>query len=384
MIVFMVENLKAWEFHKKLHGKLSVQSKISLKTKKRLSLAYTPGVAQAVEAIANDPKQVYTLTIKHNSVAVVTDGSAVLGLGNVGAEAALPVMEGKCIIFKEFAGIDAFPICIKSQNSDDIVSIIKNIAPAFGGINIEDISAPRCFEIEERLQNLGIPVMHDDQHATAIVVLAALYNATKAVNKKIQTCKIVVVGSGAAGTAVIKLLAYLGLKNILAVDSKGIISIKRTALNPSKKELIKITNPEGINDDLKVAAKGADVLIGVSAKGIFTKEIIQSMNSHPIIFAMANPNPEVLPTDAKKWGVAIIGTGRSDYPNQINNALVFPGFFKGLLKYRITKMDSDMKVKAANALANLIPSPTENNFIPSILDKRVVPAIAESLKQFSQ
>lgn len=374
----MTNTNEAIDLHKKLGGKIAVVSKLSLKNKKRLSLSYTPGVASAVRAIATDPKQVYALTIKQNAVAVVSDGSAVLGLGNVGAEAAMPVMEGKCMIFREFAGIDAFPLCLKTQNTDEIVTIIKNIAPTFGGINIEDISAPRCFEIEKRLQDLGIPVMHDDQHATAIVVLAALYNAVKIVDKKLEPLKIVVVGSGAAGTATIKLLSFVGIKNILSVDSKGIISKKRQDLNPSKHELLSITNPDDIDGDLMKAAKNADVLIGVSTKGLFTEEIVKSMSSKPIIFAMANPDPEILPTDAKKWGVAVIGTGRSDYPNQINNALVFPGFFKGLLQNRITRVTSEMKLAAAKALSDLISQPTPDNFIPSILDTRVVPAIVGS------
>lgn len=378
IIMFMTNTSEAVDLHKKLGGKIAVVSKLSLKNKKRLSLSYTPGVASAVRAIANDPSSVYDLTIKRNSVAVVSDGSAVLGLGNVGALAAIPVMEGKCMIFKEFAGIDAFPICLRTQNSDEIITIIRNIAPIFGGINIEDISAPRCFEIEDKLQNLGIPVMHDDQHATAIVVLAALYNAVKIVKKDLESLKIVVVGSGAAGTATIKLLSFVGIKNILSVDSKGIVSKKRQDLNPSKQELLSITNPDDIDGDLMSAAKNADVLIGVSAKGLFTEKIVKSMSSKPIIFAMANPDPEILPADAKKWGAAVIGTGRSDYPNQINNALVFPGFFKGLLQNRITRVTSEMKLAAAKALSNLISQPTPDNFIPSILDTRVVPAIVGS------
>ncbi|MBI4066993.1 NADP-dependent malic enzyme [Candidatus Gottesmanbacteria bacterium] len=376
----MIVSSEALELHKKLRGKIAVQSKLALTTKEQLSLAYTPGVSQAVKAIVDDPKQVFKLTIKHNTVAVVTDGSAVLGLGNVGAEAAMPVMEGKCMLFKEFAGIDAFPLCLKTQNNEEIINIIANISPIFGGINIEDISAPRCFEIEEKLQNLGIPVMHDDQHATAIVVLAALYNATKIVGKELKALKVVVVGSGAAGVATIKLLSRVGIKNILAVDSKGIISKNRKDLNSSKRELVVITDPQDVDGDLQAAAINADVLIGVSTKGLFTQNIVKSMNPEPIIFAMANPDPEILPIDAKRWGVAVIGTGRSDFPNQINNALVFPGFFKGLLENRITKITPEMKIKAAKALAGIIPHPTANNFIPSILDKRVVPVIAGSLR----
>lgn len=383
MILAMANTDKALALHKKLNGKIEVRSKIALRTKNDLSLAYTPGVAQASYAIKDNPESVYQLTIKKNAVAVVSDGSAVLGLGNIGAAAAIPVMEGKCAIFREFGGIDAFPICIQTQDTDEIVNIIKNIAPVFGGINIEDISAPRCFEIEERLQDLGIPVMHDDQHATSIIVLAALLNALKVVNKKITDVKIVLVGSGAAGTATLKLLSKLNPADLLAIDRTGIISKERDDLNPSKKALLAITNKSNETGGLKEAAKNADVLIGLSTKGLFTKEIIESLNKDPIIFAMANPNPEISPEDAKKWGVKIIGTGRSDYPNQINNSLVFPGFFKGLLKYRITKITPEMKLAAAKSLAGLIGNPSETNFVPTMFDKRVVPTIVDALSTFA-
>lgn len=383
MIFLMVYKDKALDLHKKLNGKIEIKSKVVLKTKDVLSLAYTPGVAQASIAIQNNPASVYQLTIKKNAVAVVSDGSAVLGLGNIGAKAAIPVMEGKCAIFKEFAGIDAFPICIETQNVDEIVTIIKNIAPVFGGINIEDIAAPRCFEIEKRLQDLDIPVMHDDQHATSIIVLAALLNALKVVKKSFSDCKIVLSGSGAAGTATVKLLSKLSPKDILVVDRTGIISSERRDLNPCKLELTKITNRQNITGGLADAAKNADVLIGLSSKGLFTQEIIESLNHDPIIFAMANPNPEITPEDARKWGVTIIGTGRSDYPNQINNSLVFPGFFKGLLKYRITKINNEMKLAAAYALADLIKNPTPDNFVPTMFDKRVVPTIVAALKKFA-
>lgn len=371
---------KALKLHRKLQGKLTIISKFPLKDKKGLSLIYTPGVAEAVNYIHKKPESVADLTIKRNSIAVITDGSAVLGLGNVGAEAALPVMEGKCAIFKEFADINAFPICLATQNVDKIIETIKNISPVFGGINLEDISAPRCFEIEERLQKiLDIPVMHDDQHATAIVVLAGLYNASKIVKKDLQACKIVIVGAGSAGIAITKLLHHLKIKNVILVDSQGILSKSRINLPLYKKEVISITNPENESGDLSTAVLKADVLIGVSTKDIFTKEIIQSMNKDSIVFALANPDPELKENDAKKWGVAVYANGRSDCQNQINNALVFPGFFKGLLKARITKITNQMKINAALSLASLIKNPTSKHFTPAIFDKRVVPIIAKSI-----
>lgn len=372
--------MKALLFHKKLNGKLTINSKISLKTRDFLSLAYTPGVADVVRRIKQKTNSIYDLTIKKNTLAVVTDGSAVLGLGNVGPEAALPVMEGKCAIFKEFAGINAFPICLKTQKIEKIVQTVKYISPVFGGINLEDISAPRCFEIEKRLQKeLDIPVMHDDQHATAIVVLAGLINSAKVVMKKLKECKVIIAGTGAAGSAIAKLLSYYGLENIILVDSKGIISTKRTDLDDYKKKLLLITNKNNLSGDLKTAAKTGDILIGVSKRGIFTREIIKSLNQKSIVLALANPDPEISPEDAKNWGISVYACGRSDYPNQINNALIFPGFFKGLLAERITKVTYEMKVNAAQALASLIKIPTRNNFIPSIFDKRIVPAIVRSI-----
>lgn len=379
----MPNSNKAIALHQKLKGKISVQSKVKLDTKEVLSLAYTPGVAEPVKEIANDQEKIWKLTMKGNTVAVVSDGSAVLGLGNVGAKAAIPVMEGKCAIFKEFAGIDAFPICIESQNVDDIVLIVKNISPIFGGINIEDISAPRCFQIENRLLNLGIPVMHDDQHATAIIVLAALVNAAKVAQKSFSSLKIVFSGAGAAADATIRLLSQLKPKDIIVVDSKGIISYKRSDLNSYKKTLLAMSNKNDISGSLSDASENADVLIGLSRRNLFTEEIVKSLNSNPIIFAMANPYPEIMPEDAKKWGAKIIGTGRSDYPNQINNSSVFPGFFKGLLKYRISKITDEMKLATAYAIAGLLKKPTAEKFIPSIFDKRVVPAIVKSLAKFS-
>lgn len=367
-------------FHKKLHGKLSIISKVSLLSKRNLTLVYTPGVAEISRQIYKNPKDIYHLTIKQNTVAVVTDGSAVLGLGNIGPQAALPVMEGKCAIFSQFAHLNAFPICLNTQNVKEIVNIIKNISPVFAAINLEDISAPRCFVIEKKLQNLGIPVMHDDQHATAIVVLAALYNSVKIVGKKLPDCKIGIVGAGAAGSAITKLLHYIGVRNLLVVDSCGIIAKKRNDLDNYKKDLVLITNPNSTRGTLQDAAYNADILIGVSTKGLFTKKIIQSLAKDPIVFALANPDPEIKPENAAMWGVKVFATGRSDYPNQVNNALVFPGFFKGLLDRRITKISNEMKVRAAQALSSLISNPTPDKFIPSIFDKRVVPAIATSLQ----
>lgn len=379
----MPNSNKAIVLHQKLKGKISVHSKVKLDTKEVLSLAYTPGVAEPVKAISDNPAKIWELTMKGNTVAVVSDGSAVLGLGNVGAKAAIPVMEGKCAIFKEFAGIDAFPICIESQNVDDIVLIVKNISPIFGGINIEDISAPRCFEIESQLQDLGIPVMHDDQHATAIIVLAGLLNAVKVAKKSFSSLKIVVSGAGAAADSTIRILALLKPKDIIVSDSNGIISSGRKDLTPNKKQLLKISNKNDVFGELKEAAKNADVLIGLSRRDLFTENIVKSLNTKPIIFAMANPYPEIMPEDAKKWGVQIMGTGRSDYPNQINNSSVFPGFFKGLLKYRISKITDAMKLAAAYAIAGLVEKPIAENFIPTIFDKRVVPAIVKSLEKFA-
>ncbi len=373
-------NNNALILHKKLHGKLIISSKIPLKDKKNLTLTYTPGVAEAVNYIHKNGKSIYDLTIKNNSVAVITDGSAVLGLGNVGPYAALPVMEGKCAIFTEFSSINAFPICLATQDTDEIVETIKNIAPVFGGINLEDISAPRCFEIEERLQKiLDIPVMHDDQHATAIVVLAGLINACKIVKKNLKSCKIVINGAGAAGSAITKLLHFYGVKNIILLDSEGILSTTRNNLHNYKKSLIQISNPQKIDGNLKEATERADILIGVSDKNLFTKKIIAQMNNKPIVFALANPDPELTQKDARKWGVAVYANGRSDCINQINNALVFPGFFKGLLKYRIRSISQNLKINAAIVIASLVKKPTAFNFIPSILDKRLVPAISESL-----
>ena len=382
-------NLKeeALKLHKANHGKLETKSKVSVNSKEDLSLVYTPGVAEVCKEIAANESSVYDYTMKANSVVVVTDGSAVLGLGNIGAEASLPVMEGKCILFKELANIDAFPICIKSQDDKDIINIVKNIAPAFGGINLEDIAAPRCFTIEEALLDIGIPVMHDDQHGSAIAILAALMNAAKVVNKRIEDLKVVVNGAGAAGTAITKLLLCLGLdknictsvKEIVLCDSKGIIYDGRTDLNEFKAQLAKVTNKSKRKGTLKDALQGADALIGVSTGNLLNSDDLRSMNKDSIVFAMANPIPEIMFDEASKVA-AIVGTGRSDFPNQINNSLVFPGVFRGALDAKATMINNEMKLAAAHALSNCI-NPTKDNILPYTLDKKVVPKVAEAVRK---
>ncbi len=377
------------EMHSKHKGKIEVRSKIALKSKKDLSLAYTPGVASVSSAIAEDKKRIFDYTIKSNSVAVVSDGSAVLGLGNIGAEAALPVMEGKALLFKELAGIDAFPLCLATQDSDEIINIVENISTAFGGINLEDISAPRCFYIESALQDIGIPVMHDDQHGTAIVVLAGLINAAKAAGKNLEELRVAISGAGAAGTAIAKLLLCIGMdrkvctpvKEIVVCDSKGIIHEGRTELNEPKKELAKLTNRNMKKGMLSDAVKGMDVFIGVSAPNILTKEMIRAMNEKQIIFAMANPVPEIMPSEARSAGASVIATGRSDYPNQVNNVLGFPGIFRGALDAKAVRINNEMKLAAAYALAEYIKTPTEENIIPDPLDRNVVKAVAEAVKK---
>ncbi|OIO15411.1 NAD-dependent malic enzyme [Candidatus Gottesmanbacteria bacterium CG11_big_fil_rev_8_21_14_0_20_37_11] len=377
----MTESHSSFRLHQKLNGKIYIKSKVKLNTRKILSLLYTPGVADIVKYIKSHQHAIFDLTIKKNTVAVISDGSAVLGLGNAGADAALPVMEGKCAIFNEFASINAFPICLKTQNTDEIIFIIKNISPVFGAINLEDISAPRCFEIEKNLQTMDIPVMHDDQHATAIAVLAGLLNATKIVGKKLQKCKTVIVGCGAAGTAISYLLNFAGIEDIIISDSQGIISGNRIDIHTYKKELLDFTNKRNLVGNISQAVINADILIGVSVKGIFTKRIIKSMNKNPIVFALANPEPELNPVDAKSWGVKVYASGRSDYRNQINNALVFPGFFKGLLESKNKKVTFERKIKAAMALASIVKHPTPGYFIPSIFNKCVVPSIERSIKE---
>jgi malate dehydrogenase (oxaloacetate-decarboxylating) len=380
------ESLK---LHRENRGKLSVNVKVPLRNRHDLSVVYTPGVAQVCTAIYKNPADVYTYTIKKNTVAVVTDGSAVLGLGNIGPEAALPVMEGKCALFKAFAGIDAFPICLKTQDSKEIINIIRNIAPVFGGINLEDISAPRCFEIEDALQDLGIPVFHDDQHGTAIVVLAALINAAKVLDKHVETLNVVINGAGAAGISIAKLLLCVGMdknicspvKNIIICDSKGIIHGGRTDLNPSKKHISELTNPSKLTGSLEDALKGADVFIGVSKGNLLTKKMVKLMNSQPIIFAMANPVPEIMPDLAKEAGAVVIGTGRSDFANQINNVLAFPGIFKGALEAKATSITPGMKIAAAYALKDCVEKPTSEKILPDPFDKSIVKNISQAVKE---
>jgi len=369
------------DIHKKLHGKISVVSKKPIKTLDDLSILYTPGVGVAASYLAAHKSEIRKMTIKSNSVAVVSDGSAVLGLGNIGPEGAIPVMEGKCVLFKEFAGIDAFPIVLDTQDTDEIVETIKNIAPVFGGINLEDISAPRCFEIEERLEKiLDIPLMHDDQHGTAIVVMAGLINAFKVAKKDIKKSKIVIVGAGAAGNAIAKLLHKVGAGDVIVIDSKGIIDRHRKDLNPYKKLLAEITNKDNICGNVLAAANVADAIIGVSKPGSITVSHIKLMAKKPIVFALANPVPEILPDTAKKAGAYIIATGRSDFPNQINNVLGFPGIFRGALDHNVKKITPEIKLAAAKKLASLVNSPSANNIIPSVLDRRVAKAVASVVK----
>jgi malate dehydrogenase (oxaloacetate-decarboxylating) len=366
--------------HEVKKGKLEVRSKVALKSKEDLSTAYTPGVAYVSLAIAKDQKKVFDYTIKANSVAVVTDGTAVLGLGNIGPYAAIPVMEGKAILFKEFANIDAFPIAVESA---DVVQTVKAIAPVFGGINLEDIKAPECFEIEEKLQDLGIPVMHDDQHGTAVVVLAALLNALRVVGKSMGDTRVAISGAGAAGIAVAKLLIGLERppKDVILVDSKGVIYAGRESLNKYKEDMAQLTNKELLRGGLEEALSGADVFIGVSKGNIVTEQMVGSMNKNAIVFAMANPTPEIMPDKAKKAGAAVVGTGRSDFPNQINNVLAFPGIFRGALDARAKRITDRMKLAAAYALAKYVKDPNKENIIPSALDRQVAVVVAEAVKK---
>ena len=370
--------------HKLFKGKIGIVSKFGpIIPREDLSTAYTPGVAAVSKLLAAEPEKAYDYSIKSNSVAVVSDGSAVLGLGNIGPYGALPVMEGKALLFKEFAGIDAYPIILDTQNPDEVINIIKNIAPGFGGINLEDFSAPNCFYIESKLKEiLNIPVMHDDQHGTAIVVLAALINSLKLSNRDPANTKITICGSGAAGTAVAKLLHLFGIKDIIMVDSKGIISATRTDLNDAKKEFLVFTNPQNLSGDLATAVTSRDVFIGVSGPNLLTTDMVKSMAERPIIFAMANPVPEIDPQLARDAGAFIVGTGRSDFPNQINNVLAFPGVFRGALDHRVTKITDEMKLAAATALAAYLPESelSVDKILPSPLDKGVVPTIAAAIK----
>jgi malate dehydrogenase (oxaloacetate-decarboxylating) len=381
-------NEKSLQAHKKHGGKIGICSKMQLLDKESLSIAYTPGVAAVCKAIHEDKKKVWDYTLKKNTVAVVTDGSAVLGLGNIGPEAALPVMEGKAMLFKELAGVDAFPICLDTQEPSEIISIIRKISPVFGGINIEDIKAPQCFEIEASLQDLGIPVMHDDQHATSIVIQAALQNACKVVGKNIEDLFVVISGAGAAGISTAKMLACMNIssdvctsvKDIVMVDSRGILSKFRDDLNIYKKEIVQIGNKKNKHGSLKDALEGADVFIGLSVANTVTKEMVMSMNDNAIIFAMANPVPEIMPELAVEAGAAIVGTGRSDYPNQINNVLAFPGVFRGALDAKATRISSEMKMAAANALARSV-EPKKDKILPNALDQYYVQKVVDAVMQ---
>lgn len=371
----------ALDQHKKLGGKITVSLKDTLDSQDKLSTYYTPGVAAVSTYVAEHPSEARDYTWLNNSVAVISDGSAVLGLGDIGPYGALPVMEGKSMLFRHFAGIDAVPIILDVHSADEIVEAVRAIAPSFGGINLEDIAAPICFEVEERLkEKLNIPVFHDDQHGTAIVVLAGLINAMKVTGRTLKDCRIVCVGAGAAGTAIMKLLHQYAQPEILAVDSKGIISKDRTDLNEEKKRLLDFTNPDNVSGTLEHGLMGADIFIGVSAAGLLTQDMVKSMADKPIVFAMANPTPEIMPDDAKAAGVAVMATGRSDFPNQVNNALAFPGIFRGALDNRINKITDQHKTAAAEVIAGLVESPTAEAIIPSVLDNRLVPEIAKVIR----
>ena len=377
--------LTALDIHRMSKGKMEIKSKVPLENDFDLSLAYSPGVAEPCIEIKNDPSKVYDYTIKGNLVAVVTDGTAVLGLGDIGPTAALPVMEGKALLLKKFANIDAFPICLNTTDTEEIIRTVKAISPTFGAINLEDISAPRCFEIEKRLrEECDIPVFHDDQHGTAIVVSAGLMNALKIVDKQMDEVKIVVNGAGAAGMAITKLLNTIGVQNIIMCDSKGIIYKNRTeGMNETKDQIAKVTNPLNIKGSLKDALQDADVFIGVSVANVLTKDLVQCMNVDPIVFALANPNPEILPHKANEYGVRIVATGRSDFPNQVNNVLAFPGIFRGALDVRATDINDAMKLAATYAIASLIAEPdlNENYVIPNPFDPRVVDTVSKAVSE---
>ena len=380
----MTINEKALKLHAEWKGKLTTEPKAPVKTREDLALAYTPGVAEPCKEIAKDPQKAYTYTIKQNTIAVVSDGSAVLGLGNIGAKAAMPVMEGKAVLFKTFGDVNAVPICLDTQDTDEIVKTVINIAPAFGGINLEDISAPRCFEIESRLKEaLDIPVFHDDQHGTAIVVLSGVINALKVVGKKKEDGYVVVNGSGAAGIAIAKLLLRYGFKKLTLCDSKGIISADNDNLNWIKKEMAEVTNLEHKHGTLADAMVGADIFIGVSAPGSVTQDMVRSMNKDAILFAMANPVPEIMPDEAKAAGARVVGTGRSDFPNQVNNVVAFPGIFRGALEGHAPQITEDMKLAAALAIAGLVSDEelNEDFVMPEAFDPRVADVVAEAVKQ---
>ena len=375
---------KALELHEKLQGKLETVSKTPVRTREDLALVYTPGVAEPCKVIAKDPAAAYTYTMKANTVAVVSDGSAVLGLGNIGPKAAMPVMEGKAVLFKEFGGVNAVPICLDTQDTEEIIKAVTWLAPAFGGINLEDISAPRCFEIEERLkETLDIPVFHDDQHGTAIVVLAGIINALKVVGKKKEDCRVVVNGAGSAGVAITRLLLTYGFSNIIMCDKSGILCDGAEGLNWMQEKMVKRTNLAHETGSLADALKGADIFVGVSAPGIVTEEMVASMNSDAILFAMANPVPEIMPDLAKKAGARVVGTGRSDFPNQVNNVVAFPGIFRGALEGHAKQITDKMKLAAANAIAALVSDEdlNEDNIMPEAFDPRVADVVADAVKR---
>lgn len=380
----MSNSEKALQMHEQWNGKLETTAKAHVNSREDLAIAYTPGVAEPCKVIAKDPEAAYKYTIKSNTVAVVSDGSAVLGLGNIGALAAMPVMEGKAVLFKEFGGVNAVPICLDTQDTEEIIRTVVNIAPAFGGINLEDISAPRCFEIETRLKELlDIPVFHDDQHGTAIVVLAGIINALKVTKKEKETCRVVVNGAGSAGVAIAKLLLNYGFKDITMCDINGIISKDSENLNWMQKEMAKVTNLKNASGTLADALKGADIFVGVSAPGIVTKDMVASMNKDAILFAMANPVPEIMPDLAKAAGAKVVGTGRSDFPNQVNNVVAFPGIFKGALEGRASQITEEMKLAAAKAIAGLVPDEelSEDNILPQAFDPCVAETVSRAIKE---
>lgn len=374
---------KALKMHEEWNGKLETTAKAHVDTREDLAIAYTPGVAEPCKVIAEDPEAAYRYTIKANTVAVVSDGSAVLGLGNIGALAAMPVMEGKAVLFKEFGGVNAVPICLDTQDTEEIIRTVVNIAPAFGGINLEDISAPRCFEIETRLKELlNIPVFHDDQHGTAIVVLAGIINALKVTGKKKEDCRVVINGAGSAGIAITKLLLTYGFSHIVICDSRGIISRSADNLTPVKEEIAQVTNPEDLKGTLADALKGADIFVGVSAPGVVTEEMVASMNQDAILFALSNPVPEIMPDLAKAAGAKVVGTGRSDFPNQVNNVVAFPGIFKGALEGRASQIKEEMKLAAAEAIAGLVSDEelSGDNILPQPFDPRVADTVSQAVK----
>lgn len=379
----MTTNEKALQMHEQWNGKLEISAKAKVNSREDLAIAYTPGVAEPCKVIAQDQEAAYKYTMKANTIAVISDGSAVLGLGNIGAYAAMPVMEGKAVLFKEFGGVNAVPICLDTQDTEEIIRTIVNIAPAFGGINLEDISAPRCFEIEERLKELlDIPVFHDDQHGTAIVVLAGISNALKVTGKKKEACRIVVNGAGSAGIAITKLLLTYGFCHVTMCDINGIISKDSPNLNWMQKKMTEVTNLEGKKGTLADALQGADIFVGVSAPNIVTKEMVASMNKDSILFAMANPVPEIMPDLAKEGGARVIGTGRSDFPNQVNNVVAFPGIFKGALEGRATQITEEMKLAAAEAIASLVSDEdlSDTNILPEAFDPRVADVVSKAIK----